>query len=44
MGWTVEESEFDFRQGQGIFLFSTASKSVLESNHIQSRMGAFSLG
>jgi hypothetical protein len=28
-GWTVEESEFDSRQGQEIFLFSTASMPSL---------------
>jgi hypothetical protein len=30
MGWTIEESRFDSRQRQEIFLLSTASKADLE--------------
>jgi hypothetical protein len=30
MGWTAKESGFDFQQGQGTFLFFTASRLALE--------------
>jgi hypothetical protein len=31
-GWTTEKSVFDSRQGQEIFLFSTASRPALGPN------------
>jgi hypothetical protein len=34
MGWTTEESGFDFRQWQEIFLYSIASRLALEPTQL----------
>jgi len=46
MGWTVGVLGFDSRQGLGIFLFTTASRTVLEpiQSPIQWLVEALSLG
>jgi hypothetical protein len=45
-GWTIGVPGFDSRRGLGIFLFTTASRTVLEPTHspIQWILGALSLG
>jgi len=37
VGWTTEESWFDSRQRQGIFVFSKASRTILESTQLPTR-------
>jgi hypothetical protein len=45
-GWTIEEMEFDFRQGKEIFLFFITSRASLVPTqpHIQWVPRAFSWG
>jgi hypothetical protein len=46
MGWTIAVIEFDSRRGQGLFLFTIASRSELKSTQppIQWEQGSLSLG